>query len=348
MSDKKTDARTLPIATQNYLRQQGIRLRGQGKREQAISEYLGVHRSTVNKWWRQYKQNGEAALTQQQRGHPIGEGRTLSPVMEKAIAEAVRDDYPEAYEIDSALWTRRAVQALIAQRYAIKMPIRTVGEYLKRWGYSPQRPLKRAYEQDPQALETWLNEVYPAIVQRAQAEGAEIHWLDESGVHSNEYGGRGYAPIGHPPEIHPSERKRVKVNYIATLSNSGTVRFMLYIDNFTGPVYIQFLRRLVRSGAHKLFLITDRHPVHFRKIVQQWLADHAAQLEVFYLPGYSPQLNPVEYLNNDAKQQVHDKPPTRNLKQLKQRVTNTLRKLQHLPARVRNYFQHPDIAYAAA
>ena len=113
-------------------------------------------------------------------------------------------------------------------------------------------------------------------------------------------------------------------------------------------MYIQFLERLVRSSAHKLFLITDRHPVHVRKIVQQWLADHATQIEVFYLPAYSPQLNPVEYLNNDVKQQVHDKPPTRNLTQLKQRVANTLRKLQHLPARIRNYFLHPKIAYAAA
>lgn len=345
---KKPDARTLSIATQNYLRQQGIRLRGQGKRVKAISEYLGVNRSTVSKWWRQYQQRGEPALTQQKRGPQIGEGRTLSPRMEQEVSESVRDGYPENYEIDSALWTRRAVQALIAQRYAIKMPIRTVGEYLKRWGYSPQRPVKRAYEQDPQAIEKWLEEVYPAIVKRAKAEGADIHWEDESGVHSNEYGGRGYAPMGHPPEIHPSERKREKVNYIATLSHSGTVRFMLYIDNFTGPVYIRFLERLVRSSVHKLFLITDRHPVHFRKIVQQWLAAHADQIKVFYLPSYSPQLNPVEYLNNDVKQQVHGKPPTRNLKQLKQRVSSTLRRLQHLPARMKNYFRHPKIAYAAA
>lgn len=290
---KKPDARTLPIATQNYLRQQGIRLREQGKRVKAISEYLGVNRSTVGKWWRQYKQRGAAALTQQKRGHQIGEGRTLSPSMEKEIAEAVRDTYSEDYEIDSALWTRRAVQALIDQRYGIKMPIRTVGEYLKRWGYSPQRPLKQAYEQDPKAIETWLKEVYPAIVQRAKAEGAEIHWEDESGVHSNEYGGRGYAPRGHPPTIHPSERKRVKVNYIATLSQSGKVRFMLYIDNFTGPVYIQFLERLLAPTLWEGSCVAmDNFRSHHMDGVQA--AIEAVGEKLVYLSPYSPDFSPIE------------------------------------------------------
>ena len=345
---KKPDARYLSIETQNYLRHQAIRLRETGKRVGEISEYLGVNRSTVSKWWRQYKQRGDTALYQQERGRQVGDGRTLNPSMESTITAAVRDDEPEAYEIDSALWTRRAVQALIVRLYHIKMPIRTVGEYLKRWGYSPQRPLKRAYEQDPAAVADWLAQVYPAIVQRATAEGAEIHWEDESGLRSNEYGGRGYAPIGHTPEVHSSEKQRVRTNYIATLSNQGNVRFMLYTSSFTGPVYIQFLERLVRSFEVKLFLISDRHPVHLRKMVQQWFEAHSSEIEVFYLPSYSPQLNPVEYLNNDVKQQVHDKPPTRNLNQLKRRAASSLWKLQKLPARVRNYFLHPDIAYAAA
>lgn len=345
---KKPDARYLSIETQNYLRYQGIRLREEGKRVKAISEYLGVNRSTVSKWWRQYQQLGKAALFQQERGRQVGEGRTLSPKMEAEIAAAVRDEYPEEYQIDSALWTRRAVQALIERQYAVKMPIRTVGEYLKRWGYSPQRPLKRAYEQDPAAVEQWLTEVYPAIEHKAAAEGGEIYWEDESGLRSDEHSGRGYAPIGQTPEIHLSGRQRVRVNYIATVSNQGGVRFIGYTSSFTGPVYIQFLERLVRSSEHKLLLIADRHPVHLRKMVQQWFEAHATQIEVFYLPSYSPQLNPVEYLNNDVKQQVHSQSPTRNLDQLKHRVSSSLRRIQKLPARVINYFLHPDIAYAAA
>lgn len=345
---KKPDARYLSIDTQNYLRQQAIQLRKEGKRVKAISEYLGVNRSTVTKWWRQYKEFGIAALCQRERGRQVGAGRRLSPTMESEVEAALRAGCPEDYEIDSALWTRGAVQALIEQLCEEQMPIRTVGEYLKRWGYSPQRPLKRAYEQDPVAVAQWISEVYPAIVRRAQTEAAEIHWLDESGLRSDEYGGRGYAPIGQTPEIHLSGREQVRVNYIATLSNQGEVHFMRYTGSFTGPVYIQFLDRLIRTTEHKLFLITDRHPVHRSKSVKQWLEAHSAQIEAFHLPAYSPQLNPVEYLNNDVKQQVHSKSPTRNLDQLKQRVSSSLRKIQKLPARVINYFLHPDIAYAAA
>lgn len=343
----KSDARALSIAAQTYLRQQSIRLREEGKRVCDISEYLGVNRSTVGKWWRQYKRLGTEALTQQRRGRQPGDGQTLS-VSAQAEIEAALHDEPADYGIDSALWTRRAVQALIKQLCDIKMPIRTVGDYLNRWGYSPQRPLKRAYEQDPAAVDQWLSDEYPAIERRAKAEGATIHWEDESGLRSNDHGGRGYSPIGQTPEIHASARQRVRINYIATASNQGKVRFMLYTSSFTGEVYLRFLERLIRSSKHKVFLIADRHPVHFRKTVQQWLAAHSAQIEVFYLPSYSPQLNPVEYLNNDVKQQVHDKPPTRNLKELQYRVSSSLRRIQNLPQRVRNYFHHPDIAYAAA
>ena len=167
-------------------------------------------------------------------------------------------------------------------------------------------------------------------------------------MRSGDHGGRGYAPIDHTPEIRLSERQRERVNYIASLSNQGNICYMLYTDSFTGPLYLKFLKRLIGQSSGKLFWISDRHPVHLRKLVKQWLEAHSDKIEAFYLPPYSPQLNPVEYLNGEVKQSVHDKPPTRNLKQLKQRVSSQLRKLQHLPAHVQHYFQHPDIAYVVA
>ena len=345
---KEPDGRHLSIETQNYLRQRAIQLREQGKQVKDISEFLGVNRSTVSKWSRQYRREGKAALCQRERGRQIGSGRTLSPVAESEVESALLEGYPDDYGIDSSLWTRRAVQGLIAQLCGVKMPIRTVGEYLKRWGYSPQRPLKRAYEQDPAAVEQWLSEIYPAIERRARAEGAKIHWEDESGLRSDEHRGRGYAPVGQTPEIRLSHKQRARVNYIATVSNQGTVRFMLYTGSFTGPIYLRFLERLIASSEDKLFVIADQHPVHRRRMVQRWFEAHADKIEAFYLPTYSPQLNPVEYLNNDVKQQVHDKPPTRDLQQLKYRVMSSLSRLQKLPMRVRNYFRHPSIAYAAA
>jgi len=341
------DARHLTIETQEYLRQQAIRLRLQGKRIKDISEYLGVHRNTVSDWWWQYEHDGKAALHQQLRGRLEGDGRILSPMDEEDVRKAMEGHFPEEYEIDSALWTRRAVQSLIEQLCGIKLPIRTVGEYLKRWRYSPQKPAERAYEQDPEAVEEWLETTYPAIVERAQQENATIEWGDESGVSSNEYGGRGYAPIGKTPEIRPSERKRERLNYIASVSNRGSVRFMLYTCKLTVEILLKFLEQLIHQQTKKLFWITDCHPIHRNPRVKKWVERHAEQIEMFNLPAYSPQLNPAEYLNGDVKQGVHDKPPSRNFDQFKQRLMSQLRKLQKLPDRVKSYFQHPSIAYAA-
>lgn len=195
------DARYLKLEIQEYLRRQAIRLRQQGKTLISIGEDLGVHRNTVQGWWKQYESQGEVALHQQPRGRQLGEGRTLSEDEENTVQRLMREHFPDELEIDSALWTRPAVQALIAQQCGVEMPIRTVGEYLKRWGYTPQKPLKRAYEQDPLAVEFWLETEYAQIEQRAKQEKAEIAWGDESGLRSDAQVGRGYAPVGQTPEI---------------------------------------------------------------------------------------------------------------------------------------------------
>lgn len=342
----KPDARLLNPTTQDYLRQQAIRLRIQGKQIAEIAVYLGVHRTTVSEWWRQYQAQGEAALHQQKRGSRVGTGRSLNEAEAATVQGLMQAHFPNELNIDSALWTRAAVQALIASECGIKMPLRTVGEYLKRWGYTPQKPLKRAYEQNPKAVEVWMETEYPALVGRAQQEDAEIAWGDESGIRSDTQVGRGYAPIGQTPEIDLSSQ-RVSVNYVASISNQGKVRFMLYSQQLTAQVLLRFMERLIAQRTRKLMWIVDRHPVHRSHKVRQWLQEHQDTIEMQFLPSYSPQLNPAEYLNGDVKQGVHSKPPTRNLKQLKARVRSHLHKLQKLPARIMKYFKHPFIAYAA-
>ena len=166
-------------------------------------------------------------------------------------------------------------------------------------------------------------------------------------MRSNDQRGRSYSPKGQTPVAMHSGAQRSRVNYIASVSNRGQVRFMLYRQSFDGALYLRFLKRWVRTSSRKLFVIADRHPVHTRRLVQDWLAAHKHQIEVFYLPAYSPELNPAEYLNNDLKQQVHSRPPTMSVVQLEKRTASTLKRLQKLPARVSRYFQHPSIAYAA-
>jgi transposase len=270
----------------------------------------------------------------------------LSETQAKEIQKLICDKSPDQLKLAFALWTRKAVQGLIQQRFQIVMPIRTVGDYLARWGFTPQKPAKRAYEQQPAAVKKWLDEEYPAIARKAKDEPADIYWGDETGVRNDCQHGRSYAPKGKTPVLR-LPAKRTSLNMISALTNQGKVRFMIYRENMTAQVLITFMQRLVKDAPRKVFLILDNLKVHHAKLVQEWLAEHREQIEVFYLPSYSPELNPDEYLNCDLKDGVHSAPPTRTEKTLREKVTSHMRKLQKLPERIVKYFKHPSIAYAA-
>jgi transposase len=276
----------------------------------------------------------------------MGADCTFNQTQAKEIQQLICDKSPDQYKLDFALWTRKAVQGLIHQRFKIVMPVRTVGDYLKRWGFTPQKPAKRAYEQQPVAVKKWLDEEYPVIAQKAKVEQADIYWGDETGVRNDCQHGRSYAPKGQTPVLR-LPAKRVSLNMISALSNQGKVRFMIYKENMTYQVLITFMQRLVKDAPRKVFLILDNLKVHHANKVQEWLLEHNSQIEVFYLPSYSPELNPDEYLNCDLKDGVHSAPPSRSDKTLRERVTSHMRKLQKLPQRVVKYFQHPKIAYAS-
>lgn len=343
---KPFDSRKLTPEVQTYLRQRAIYLRQQGETFGNIATFLGVHRDTVSGWWQAYQDQGESALKQQRRGRQLGEHRRLSAQQCEALQKHLTQQYPEDFVIDSALWTRRALQTLIQQQYGLSLPLRTLSDYLHEWGFSSQKPMMRAYQQSPEAVGDWLMQDYPQIEAQAQAEKAEIHWGDEAGLATQEIGGKGFAPRGETPVLW-TKRHRQRVNYIATVSAQGTVRFKLYQGKFESGVMIEFLQRLVRGSKRKVFLILDRHPVHRSRAVQDWLSEHEAKIRVFFLPSYSPDLNPAEYLNCDLKGGVHSKPPTLSIPALSKRVSSHLRMLQKMPGRVKSYFKHEAIAYAA-
>jgi transposase len=244
------------------------------------------------------------------------------------------------------LWTRKAVKELIKQLWALEMPIRTVGEYLNRWGFTPQKPLRRAYNQNPKAVQKWLDEEYPALAKKAKKEQAEIHWGDETGLCNDSYHGRSYAPRGQTPAIRVQPRCK-RVNLISSVTNQGKVRFLVYEDKMNSKTLIRFMKRLIKDSVRKIFLILDNLKVHHSYVVRDWVENHKQQLEIFYLPSYSPELNPDEYLNCDLKVGVHSKTPARTKDQLKDNAISHLRKLQKSPDRVKRYFNHRKIAYAA-
>ena len=342
---EREDARKLSQETQEQLRKQAIRLRKKGETYERIGEIVGVHEDTVWKWCKKYEEEGIAALKAKKLGRPVGSGRRLSADQEIEIQNLISDKTPDQLKLSFALWTRQAVQELIKERYKIDYHVRTVGKLLSRWGFTPQKPLKQAYEQRPAEVSKWLNEEYPAIAKRASEEGAEIHWGDETGIRSDSQHGRSYAPRGKTPVIRLSA-KRTSISMMSTVTNQGKVRFMVYHESMNAELLIKFMKRLVKGSDRKIYLILDNLRTHHSKKVKEWLKDKKEDIEVFYLPAYSPELNPDEYLNCDMKAGVHLKPPARNNEGLKKMLESHMRKLQKLPERVKKYFKHPKISYA--
>ena len=280
---KKPDARSLLPETQEHLRRQAIRLRKNGKKYVEIAEIVGVHRNTVSNWWKVYEREGAKGLKAKPRGFAPGHWRTLTVIQEQEIQGVLVDKTPDQLKLVFALWTRQAVQELMKMRLGLTMPIRTVGEYLKRWGFTPQKPLKHAYEQRPAAVSKWLEDEYPALAKRAQHEGAEIHWGDETGVRSDCQHGRGYAPKGQTPVICLSA-KRASINMISSITNQGKVRFMLYQETMNAKMFIKFIKQLLKDADRKIFLILDNLRVHHARVVKDWLKDYTKEIELFFLP----------------------------------------------------------------
>ena len=340
--DEKTDARKLSREILEEKRRQAHRLRKRGLTRAEIGEIVGVHADTVGRWLKLDARN----LKVNRGGRKVGDARLLSEQEEKRIRAKIIDKTPDQLKLRYALWTRKAVQELIEQETGVQLAIRSVGEYLKRWGMTPQKPQKRAYEQSVSAVQRWLKKDYPRIQTRAKQENAEIYWGDETGLRNDCQHERGYALKGQTPVIRLNAN-RVSFNMISAINNQGKVRFRFFEGTMNADILIDFFMRLLRYAKRKLYIILDNLPVHHCKPVKQWLEKHRHMIEVFYLPSYSPELNPDEYLNCDLKAGVHSGKPARNKSQLKNKARSHMKMLQRKPARVKKYFEHEKIRYAA-
>lgn len=343
---EKIDARTLNQDAQYQIRRQVVKLRQHGMAYPEIAEIVGVAPTSACRIYKRYEREGMQGISKGQRGRKAGQQRNLDNDQETAVQKTIQDKTPDQLKMPFALWTRQAVQELIKHQHGIIMPIRTVGEYLMRWGFTPQKPIRKAYEQRPEHVQKWLQEEYPVIAKRAKAEDAEISWCDETGMRNDENRAKGYAPKGKTPTIRLNA-KRTSMSMVSAITNQGKVRFMIYKEAMNADRMIQFMKRLIRDTCRKVFLIVDNLKTHHSKIVKEWLHEHTEQIEVFYLPSYSPELNPDEYLNCDIKCAVHSGLPARNDKDLKRKMLSHMRMLQKKPGRVRKYFEHPRIKYAA-
>ena len=345
------DARSLPEEVLEELRRQAHRLRQEGHTWEAIASIVGVNRWTLMSWARRFGVGGERELGEvasARRGRRFGEGRRLSLADEVGLREQIIGTLPTALGLPHALWSRRAVQQAVKARFALDMPIRTVGEYLRRWGFTPQRPAKRAIEQRPEEVQRWLQVDYPAIAEKAMAEGAELYWGDETAVKQDAAWLRGYAAVGHTPVL-PHSPHRHGISMLSALTNQGLVRFALYDGAVNTERFIEFLQALVaESAGRKVHLIVDNLRVHHAKRVQAWLDGKTHLIELHYLPPYSPEANPDELLNRDLKTELRSRPAAKDAHTLRAMALDFMHKLVSLPERVRRYFQSRCTAYAAA
>jgi len=317
-----------------------------GFRQEVLATLFGVACETISRWWSAYSAEGLEGLPGDRTGRPSGSGRTLSDEQSIHLQELIDHNRPEDLGIAAPLWNRRAVQQLIRNETKIGMPVRTVGEYLKRWGYTCKKPSRHSRKQDPEEVKEWLDKTYPELEKQAEHEGAEIFWGDETGVAADAYPGYGYARKGERATMEVSD-PHIKANVISALSNKGTVRFMTYYRTMNADLFLVFLKGLLRSARGKIYLIVDRLRAHDAVKVWRWLIEHNDQIEMVLMPRRAPELNADEYLNNDLKGNIHAKGLPSGKEELRQRIQCFFRRLQHWPTHIMSYFLHPSAQYAS-
>jgi transposase len=341
------DARQLSDDALQILRLRALRGIELGYSEVELAGLLGVCHETISRWWTSYRAEGLDSLPGGRTGRPLGSGRSLSDPQADRIQDLINNHSPADLGIAHALWTRRAVRDLIHKELGLELAERTVGLYLRRWGYTSKKPARRSRKQDPDEVERWLAETYPAIERLAAEEDAEILWTDEVGVDADHHPGRGYAPEGERATMEVPG-PHIRVNQITAVSNEGTVRFMTYKGSLDAAVFLVFLTKLIEGATRKILLIADRLQAHKTPEVLAWIEAHKERIEVFYLPAYSPEMNPVEYLNNDMKGEVNKAGLPDNRGTLQAHVLAFMENLASIPRHVVSYFLHPKVQYAAA
>jgi transposase len=317
---------------------------GGGMTQVEAARVFGVTRQAVGRWVAAWRDDGAKALKARRRGRP--KGSQLAPEEAALVRRQVIGRTPDQLALPFFLWTREAVVQLIEAEVGIKLSVWTVGRYLKSWGFTPQKPIRRAFEQNPRQVREWLDESYPAIRAQALREKAEIHWGDEMGMRSDHAAGRSWGRKGQTPVIRASG-KRFGCNMISTITNRGRLHFMVFTQEFRGPVFVKFFDRLLRQVRRKIFLILDGHPVHRSTLAKAWLKKNETRVRLFFLPPYSPELNPDELLNQDVKSNAVGRRPPTDADNLMGNVRGFLRSTQRRPDHVRSYFRGRHVAYAA-
>jgi transposase len=347
MEELRTNAKRLSPEEQYQLRKSTVRLLKKGHTPIEVAEMLDVSRSSVYATKKSYDEKGIDGIKPQVRGRRTGDKRILTPEQERQIRNTIVDKNPEQLKLKCCMWTRKSIHEYILRDYKVDLPLSTLGYYLARWGFSVQRPTKRANKQDDARMQKWMDEEYPGIVEKSRSEDAEIYWGDETAIQNTANYIKGYAPVGKTPVL-KIEAKKLKLNMLSAISNKGKLRFTITKESVNADILIDFMRRLVKDSDRKVLLILDNLRVHHSKKVQAWLSEHVEEIELFYLPPYAPEYNPDEYLNSDLKREMSKRLIPKSEKELRSNARSVLKKTQLNPNRVMSYFGTKYTKYAKA
>ncbi len=307
----------------------------------AIMAGLKLGRSTFFKWKSAYERQGPEGLAVR----PLpGAAPKLTDQQQSQVRMWLASRDPRQFQFDFALWTQRIVRDLIFRQFGVKMTPQAVGQMLRRLGLSPQRPLYRAYQQDAERVRRWKEEEFPAIRARARELGAEVYFGDESGVRTDSHAGTTWAPVGQTPVLKVTG-ERNRLNMISAVTPRGAMKFDVFTGRFNAAVFVEFLKKLMHDAPGHVFLILDNLSVHKTKVVYDYVASLDGRLTLYFLPPYSPELNPDEWVWKNVKHDHIHRAGIQRGSELFGIAHRALTQLQQLPEKIRGFFGDPSLAY---
>lgn len=340
---REDDGRKLDHATLEELRIRGAKRVVAGARAQDVADDLGLRRSTVFAWAAAYRQGGVEAL----RAKKIsGRPPKLSTSQLNRLYALIVGANPAQFQLEFALWTRELVAQLIDQQFGVSLSLATVGRLLRKIGLSPQRPLRRATQQDPERVTRWKTEQYPAIRAEAAQLGATVYFADEAGIRSDYHAGTTWAPVGQTPVVRTTGARH-SINMISAVTAKGAMHFTTFTGKMDAAVFIDYCRDLLADDGGTVFLVLDGHPVHRSRAVKDFAASTDGKLHLFFLPPYSPELNPDEWVWKNVKHDRIGKTNITSADDLQGKAEQALLRLQQLPELVRAFFSDPCLGYIA-
>jgi transposase len=339
----KSDGRKLDHGTSEYLRMLAVRrVREDGESPSLVMDSLGLCRTTIYPWLRKYDKGGVPALKSSKAKGP---GSKLDDQQKQRVRSWIVGKDPRQYGFDFGLWTRNIVAEMIGEKFGILLGLTAVGRLLASLNITPQKPLRRAYERDPQAVEAWLKKTYPQLRRRAKRLGATIFFLDEAGFTSEPGLGKTYGLKGVTPVV-ATTGQRQKVNAISAVSAKGGFWSQVYTGMFNASRFVEFLKDFRKGGRGRVFLVVDGHPSHHAKMVKSYVQETCGMLELHFIPPYAPDLNPDEFVWQHAKTNGVSKRPLKQNESLKERVKADLAAIKANPKLIRSFFHAPSVVYA--